>query len=220
MEQRWRINGMTCIDGSGTTYTYKRNNVHWRKRGTTYTYKRNNVHWRTQTYTRNNSIYRITDFGERCLPLSSQPSNSAEFLLHTAAQRMSNNKSVTQQLSARRVYFKHTTTRPLTADPRPTSDFWTGTRFTGLAQLSCGVDVQYFLSIFVIFLLFALKIWHKRFVLFRFSKIWKKGEFSILPIFENFFLFFAYFAINRKRRRLTQKSFCISCWTSLTLLLT
>ena len=137
--QRTRINGITYIDGNAEQRT--------RINGITYI----DGHRRIRGIT-------VYDFGERCLPLSSQPSNSAEFLLHTAAQRMSNNKSVTQQLSARRVYFKHTTTRPLTADPRPTSDFWTGTRFTGLAQLSCGVDVQYFLSIFVIFLLFALKI--------------------------------------------------------------
>ena len=157
----------------------------------------------------------VYDVAQRCLPLSSQPSNSAEFLLHTAAQRM----SVTQLIGRQTCIFQTHHHRALTADPWPTSDFWTETKCTGSLNSRPGSMSSIF-SIFVIFLHIALKIWHKLFVLFRLSKMWKKSEFSILPIFENFFLFFAYFAINRKRGRLTQKSFCISCWKSLTLLLT
>ena len=121
--------------------------------------------------------------------------------------------------SDRRVYFKHTTTAPSQLIPGLHLIF--GRRRDALGSLnSRRGSAQYSLSIFVILLHIALKIWHKIFVLFRFSNIWKKDEFSILPIFEIIFLFFAYFAINRKRGCLTQKSFCKSCWKCLTLLLT
>ena len=111
---------------------------------------------------------RITDdVAQRCLPLSSQPSNSAEFLLHTAAQRM----SVTQQLIARHVYFNHTTTAPA-SQLIPGLHLIFGQRRHALGSLnSRRGSAQYYLSIFVIFLPIALKIRHKIFVLFRFSKI-------------------------------------------------
>ena len=93
---------------------------------------------------------RITDdVAQRCLPLSSQPSNSAEFLLHTAAQRMSNNKSVTQQLIVRQTcIFQTHHHRSLTADPWPTSDFFDGDEMhwagSTLVRGRCPVFSQYF----------------------------------------------------------------------------
>ena len=135
----------------------------------------------------------VYDVAQRCLPRHSPVTlrNSSYTQQHSVCRSHS-------WSADRRVYFKHTTTAPSQLIPGLHLIF--GRRqLHWLAQLSSVVDVQYFLSIFVIFLHIALKIWHKLFVLFRLSKIWKKVEFSILPIFENFFLFFAYFAINRKR---------------------
>ena len=153
----------------------------------------------------------VYDVAQRCLPRHSPVTLRNSSYTH--------NKSVTQLIGRQTCIFQTHHHRALTADPWPTSDFWTETKCTGSLNSRPGSMSSIF-SIFVIFLHIALKIWHKLFVLFRLSKMWKKSEFSILPIFENFFLFFAYFAINRKRGRLTQKSFCISCWKSLTLLLT
>ena len=159
----------------------------------------------------------VYDFGERCLPLSSQPSNSAEFLLHTHSSTAYVGHTADRQTN---VYISNTP-RPPASQLIPGLHLIFGRGRDALGWLNSRPwSMSSIFSIFVIFLHIALKIWHKIFVLLRFSKIWKKDEFSILPIFEIFFLFFAYFAINKKRGRLTQKSFCKSCWKCLTLLLT